>query len=66
MKNIKKTKNELAKSSVEDLKKKLLGLRDSLRLSKWKSEGSKSKNVREERALRRDLARVLTILNSKK
>lgn len=51
--------------SREDLEKKLLELEEKLRVLKFKAEGAKSKNVKEGRNLRKEIARVLTELNKK-
>ena len=47
----------------EELKKKLADLEESLRSLRFKAEGSKSKNVKEVMALRKEIARVLTEMN---
>ena len=46
-----------------ELARELKILGDKRQALHWKSEGAKSKNVREERELRRGIARVLTVLN---
>ncbi|MFZ2072612.1 MAG: 50S ribosomal protein L29 [Minisyncoccia bacterium] len=47
----------------DELKKKLIDLQESIRVLRFKSEGSKSKNVKEPVSLRKQVARVLTELN---
>jgi len=46
-----------------ELEKKLAVLRENVRVVKFKSEGSKSKNVKELWAMKKDIARILTELN---
>lgn len=59
-------KNNLKGVKIEELKKNLLALRESLRVIRFKAEGSKSKNVKEEKSLKKQIARVLTEINRKK
>ncbi len=65
-----KTKKELNENlkemSKDDLKTKLASLQENLRILKFKSEGSKSKNVKEHGSLRKQVARVLTEINHAK
>ncbi len=49
----------------EELKKELEHSRESLRVLHFKTEGSKSKNVKEAKTLRKQIARVLTEINRK-
>ncbi len=58
-----KKKNNFAGMKAEELKKNLVSLRESLRVLHWKSEGAKSKNVKEGYGLRKQIARVLTQMN---
>ncbi len=59
-------KKENFKDMAEgELTKELASLQEKLRVSRFKREGSKSKNVKEEASLRKDIARVLTIINNK-
>jgi ribosomal protein L29 len=60
----KKKINKFKGVSKEELKKSLVSLRDSLRALRFKTEGSKSKNVKESLAFRRDIARILTEMNT--
>lgn len=53
----------LKKMSSDELKEKLVSLQESLRNLKFKTEGSKSKNVKESASLRKQIARVLTEIN---
>ena len=48
----------------EELKKELALFRENLRVMHFKAEGSKSKNVKEQWALRKQIARLLTEMNS--
>ena len=61
----KKTEN-LKGMKTNELKAKLTALEESIRLIHFKSEGSKSKNVKEVKTLKREIARVLTEINKKK
>ena len=49
-------------NSVEELHKKVAELREQLRTFRFGGAGSRSRNVREGRVLRRDVAKVLTEL----
>ena len=51
---------------MDELKKKLLDLEESMRILRFKAQGSKSKNVKEFATLRKQIARVLTEINHKK
>lgn len=59
----KNTKENLKGMKMEDLKKELSVLRESLRTIHFKAEGSKSKNVKEAATLKKQIARVLTEIN---
>ena len=61
----KKTENLKGMEKYE-LKAKLVSLEESIRSIHFKSQGSKSKNVKEAKTLRREVARVLTEMNKKK
>ena len=54
----------LKELSKEELKKKLVLLMEDVRIINFKAEGSKSKNVKEKRALKKQIARISTELNS--
>ena len=56
-------KNNFKGLKIEELKKNLVTLRDNLRTLHFKSEGSRSKNVKEQSSLRKQIARVLTEIN---
>ncbi|MFZ3020215.1 MAG: 50S ribosomal protein L29 [Minisyncoccia bacterium] len=56
---------ELEKKSAEDLMKALGDLRESLRSFRFAKEGSKTRNVREGRNVRREIARVMTEINKR-
>ena len=59
-----KKKNNFKGMSGGELEKKLGELRENLRVIRFKAEGSKSKDVKESRNLRKDVARVLTFMNA--
>lgn len=48
-----------------ELKKELAVLRENLRVIHFKSEGSRSKNVKETMTLRKKIARILTEIKQK-
>ncbi|HEY4516808.1 MAG TPA: 50S ribosomal protein L29 [Candidatus Paceibacterota bacterium] len=52
--------NDLKKETPENLKKSLTDMREQLRTFRFEGEGSRRRNVREGRNLRRDIARILT------
>jgi ribosomal protein L29 len=54
----------LKEMSEAELKNKLSSLEENLRVLKFKTEGSRSKNVKEHITLRKQVARVLTEINS--
>ena len=49
-----------------ELEKKLVDSREEIRALRFKSEGAKPKNVKGELALRKNIARILTILHEEK
>ncbi len=51
------------KKSIKDLEKSVREKREVLREFRFKSAGSRTRNVREGRATRREIARMLTELN---
>lgn len=57
---------DLKKYSVQDLHKEITEKRESLRTFRFGEAGSRHRNVREGRNLRKDIARLLTELNSRK
>ena len=58
-----KKKENLKEMKEGELKKKLVLLQENVRVIRFKAEGSKSKNVKELSALRKDIARILTEIN---
>jgi ribosomal protein L29 len=62
----KNTKLNFKEMKGEELKKELAVLRENLRVIHFKAEGSKSKNVKESSAIKKQIARILTELNNKK
>ncbi len=57
--------NEFKKYSIEDLKKAVADMREKLRTIRHTAAGSRSRNVLEGRAIRRDVARALTELRAR-
>ena len=52
--------------STEELQKLIADKRESLRVFRFGGAGSRTRNVREGRTVRKDIARLLTELNSRK
>ena len=63
---VKIKKDNLIEKNDLDLNKKLVTLREEIRVIKFKAEGSRSKNVKELASLKKEIARTLTAINSKK
>lgn len=57
---------DLKKETPESLQKSLADMREQLRVFRFEGEGSRRRNVREGRNLRKDIARTLTELRSRK
>ncbi len=51
---------DLTQQNTEDLKKSIADKRASLRVFRFGGAGSRTRNVREGRGLRKDIARILT------
>ena len=62
----KKEKENLKGMKKDELKKKLTDLQEKIRSIRFNAEGSKKKNVKEYGGLKKEVARVMTVLNSKK
>ena len=62
---MKDKKENLKGMKMDELKKKLIDLEESMRVLRFKAQGSKSKNVKEAATLRKQVARVLTEMNKK-
>ena len=56
---------EFATKTPADLTKMLAEKREALRVFRFGGAGSRSRNVREGRNLRKDIARILTELNAR-
>ncbi len=57
---------EIKSKTVSDLTKMLSEKRETLRLFRFGTSGSKTKNVKEGRELKKDIARIMTVLASNK
>lgn len=57
---------EITAKNAADLNRILAEKRESLRTFRFGTSGSKTKNVKEGRATKKDIARILTALNTKK
>lgn len=62
----KKEFHELKTRPVTELRKHLQEARERLRSLRFDLAAGKIKNIREIRALRKDIARILTLLNAQK
>ncbi|OGI57419.1 hypothetical protein A3B85_01165 [Candidatus Nomurabacteria bacterium RIFCSPHIGHO2_02_FULL_37_13] len=61
-----KKKENLKEIKINELKKELAVLQEKIRVIRFKSEGSKSKNVKELGNFKKQIARILTEINHKK
>ena len=52
--------------SIADLQKEVAAKRESLRAFRFGEAGTRTRNVREGRTLRKEIARLLTEINSRK
>ncbi len=57
---------ELTSWSVEDLQKEIAAKREALRTFRFGEAGTRTRNVKEGRNLRKEIARLLTEMNSRK
>lgn len=58
-----KEKENLKGMKKDELKAKLVGLRENIRVIRFKAGGSKSKNVKETSVIKKQIARILTEIN---
>ena len=61
-----KKKENFKEIKKDELIKKLALLREEVRVIRFKAEGSRSKNVKEQASLKKQMARIMTELNRKK
>jgi len=57
---------DISNKTIETLQAELAEKREALRTFRFGGAGSRSRNVREGRNLRKDIARILTELNARK
>ena len=57
---------DYTKYSIEDLSKEIMEKRVALRVFRFGGAGSRARNVREGRTLRKGIARLLTELNARR
>jgi len=57
--------NDIKKQSIEDLKKSVAEKRVAIRTFRFGGAGSRTRNVREGRNLRKEVARILTELRAR-
>jgi ribosomal protein L29 len=62
----KKIKEDLKGMKADEMKRNLSALREELRTLRFKAEGSRSKNVKEEAGIKKNIARVMTALSINK
>ncbi len=60
-----KKKDNLKEMSVVDLKKSVATLTEELRSIRFKAQGTKSKNVKQEATLKKQIARAMTEITAK-
>ena len=65
-KTSKNLKENLKELKGPELVKKLALLREEVRVIRFKAEGSRSKNVKEQATLKKQIAKILTEINKKK
>jgi ribosomal protein L29 len=58
-------KDTLTNHSVDDLNKLVLSKREELRVLRFSVAGSKNRNVKQAKTLRKEIARALTELNQR-
>lgn len=59
-------KNKFSQKNKSDLEKELSEKRLTVRDIRFGTAGSKNKNVKEQRTIKRDIARILTVLKGSK
>lgn len=57
---------DISNKTAADLTRLVAEKREALRAFRFGSAGAKSKNVKEGMSLRKDIARIMTVLNTKK
>lgn len=62
---INKLNNKIKEHSIEQLQKDVGDLREKIRTIRFGGAGSRTRNVRERRSVRRDVARTLTELRAR-
>lgn len=60
-----KKKENLKDLNLAELKSKLASVEESLRVLRFNTQNTKSKNVKEQAMLRKQVARIMTIVNKK-
>ncbi|PIP69274.1 50S ribosomal protein L29 [Candidatus Nomurabacteria bacterium CG22_combo_CG10-13_8_21_14_all_32_8] len=61
-----KKKDNLKENTKDELQARLAVLSENLRVLHFNIQGSKLKNVKEEAAIKKDIARIMTELNKNK
>jgi len=59
-------KKDNLKGGAEEMKTSLVKLQENLRVLRFNVQGTKAKNVKEQAALKKQIARLLTQLNQNK
>ena len=58
--------SEISTKTDKDLLKMLKDKREAVRASRFSGAGSKNKNVKEVNGLKKEIARIMTVLSSRK
>jgi len=56
---------DISSKTIESLQQEIIEKREALRVFRFGGAGSRSRNVREGRNLRKDIARILTQINAR-
>lgn len=62
----KSKKDNVKAMGKDELEKKLAALQETLRSIRFKAEGAKSKNVKEAKSLKKQIAQIMTEMNRNK
>jgi ribosomal protein L29 len=57
---------DISNKTAADLNKMVAEKREALRVFRFGASGSKTKNVKQGKEIRKDIARILTVLNTTK
>lgn len=57
---------DIKNKSIPEMHKEIADMREAIRALRFSAEGSRSRNVKETQTKRREIARLLTEINSRK